>query len=68
MRLNIPPIIRQMASIMMPSMPLVSRPLAMSQMTPTTARTTKRPQMTLSSIQFALGFVGSIPIVDEVIG
>jgi hypothetical protein len=24
--------------------------------------------MTLSSIQFALGFVGSIPIVEEVIG
>jgi hypothetical protein len=68
MRLNIPPIIRQMASIMMPSMPLVRRPLAMSQMMPTTASATKRPQIMLSSIQFALGFAGSIPMVDEVIG
>jgi hypothetical protein len=68
MRLNIPPIMRQMANIIMPSIPLVSRPLAMSQMTPTTARTTKRPQTMLSSIQFALGFVDLIPMVDEVIG
>src|ERR1700693_1441707 len=67
MRLNIPPIIRQMNSIMMPSIPLVSRPLVKSHRMPTKERTTNRPQMRLSSIQFDFGFVGSIRIVDEVI-
>jgi hypothetical protein len=68
MRLKIPPIIRQIASNMMPSIPLVSRPLAISQTMPISAKATNRAQITLSSIQLALGEAVSCLIVVVVIG
>jgi len=56
-RLNMPPIIRQMKSSMMPSIPLVSRPLLMSQTIPQIERIMNNPHMALSSIQLDLGFI-----------
>ena len=69
-RLNMPPIIRQMKSSMMPSIPLVSKPLLMSQTIPQIESRINSAHRALSSIQLDLGFISdSLPTaVATVIG
>ncbi len=53
---------------MIPSMPLVSRPLVMSQTIPQRASKMKRPQIALISIAVLLGAIpSSLPVAAAII-
>ncbi len=56
---KMPAIMRQTNSIMMPSMPLASRPLVMDQMMPKTHSSATKAQMALSSSVLDFGFICS---------
>jgi hypothetical protein len=67
-RKKIPAIIAQTKSSMIPSMPLVSSPLVMSQTIPQRASNMKRPQIALISIAVLLGAIpSSLPVTAAVI-
>jgi hypothetical protein len=67
-RKKIPAIIAQTISSMIPSIPLVSSPLVMSQTIPQRARSIKRPQIALISIAVLLGAIpSSLPVASAVI-
>lgn len=67
-RKKIPAIIAQTNSSMIPSMPLVSSPLAISQTIPQRASSMKRPQIALISIAVLLGAIpSSLPAASAVI-
>ena len=65
---KIPAIIAQTKSSMMPSIPLVSSPLVMSQTIPQRASKMKTPQIALISIAVLLGAIpSSLPVASAVI-
>src|SRR5579862_2417981 len=65
---KIPAIIAQTNSSMMPSIPLVSSPLVMSQTIPQRASKMKTPQIALISIAVLLGAIpSSLPVASAVI-
>ena len=65
---KIPAIIAQTKSSMMPSIPLVSSPLVMSQTIPQRASKMKTPQIALISIAVLLGAIpSSLPVTAAVI-
>jgi hypothetical protein len=67
-RKKIPAIIAHTKSSMIPSMPLVSSPLVMSQTIPQRANNIKRPQIALISIAVLLGAIpSSLPVTAAVI-
>jgi hypothetical protein len=67
-RKKIPAIIAQTKSSMIPSMPLVSSPLVMSQTIPQRTSSMKRPQIALISIAVLLGAIpSSLPVTAAVI-
>jgi hypothetical protein len=67
-RKKIPAIIAQTKSSMIPSMPLVSSPLVISQTTPQRASSMKRPQIALISIAVLLDAIpSSLPVASAVI-
>jgi hypothetical protein len=67
-RKKIPAIIAQTNSSMIPSIPLVSSPLVMSQTIPHRASRMKRPQITLISMAVLLdGIPSSLPVASAVI-
>jgi hypothetical protein len=67
-RKKIPAIIAQTISSMIPSIPLVSSPLVMSQTIPQRASSMKRPQIALISIAVLLGAIpSSLPVASAVI-
>jgi hypothetical protein len=67
-RKKIPAIIAQTKSSMMPSIPLVSNPLVMSQTIPQRASKMKTPQIALISIAVLLGIIrSSLPVASAVI-
>jgi hypothetical protein len=67
-RKKIPAIIAQTNSNMIPSIPLVSSPLVMSQTIPQRASNMKRPQIALISIAVLLGAIpSSLPVASAVI-
>jgi hypothetical protein len=67
-RKKIPAIIAQTNSSMIPSIPLVSSPLVMSQTIPQRASSMKRPQIALISIAVLLGAIpSSLPVASAVI-
>jgi hypothetical protein len=67
-RKKIPAIIAQTSASMIPSMPLVSSPLVMSQTIPQRASNMKRPQIALISIAVLLGAIpSSLPVASAVI-
>jgi hypothetical protein len=67
-RKKIPAIIAQTNSSMIPSMPLVSSPLVMSQTIPHRASKMKTPQIALISIAVLLGAIpSSLPVASAVI-
>jgi hypothetical protein len=67
-RKKIPAIIAQTKSSMIPSMPLVSSPLVMSQTIPQRASSMKRPQIALISIAVPLeSIASSLPVASAVI-
>lgn len=67
-RKKIPAIIAQTNASMIPSIPLVSSPLVMSQTIPQRASSMKRPQITLISMAVLLdGIPSSLPVASAVI-
>jgi hypothetical protein len=67
-RKKIPAIIAQTSTSMIPSMPLVSNPLVMSQTIPQRASKMKTPQIALISIAVLLGAIpSSLPVTAAVI-
>jgi hypothetical protein len=67
-RKKIPAIIAHTKSSMIPSMPLVSSPLVMSQTIPQRASKMKTPQIALISIAVLLGAIpSSLPVASAVI-
>jgi hypothetical protein len=67
-RKKIPAIIAQTISSMIPSIPLVSSPLVMSQTIPQRASSMKRPQIALISVAVLLGAIpSSLPVASAVI-
>jgi hypothetical protein len=67
-RKKIPAIIAQTKSSMIPSIPLVSSPLVISQTTPQRASSMKRPQIALISMAVLLDAIpSSLPVASAVI-